>query len=192
MGRYGDAAELTRRAVFLDRDGTLNRAVVRDGRPFPPASLAELEMLPGVEQALEDLRGAGFMNIVITNQPDVVTGKLPLEAVEAIHAWMLEHLAIDEIRACYETEDQATGRYKPAPGMLLEAARAHGIDLARSHMIGDRWRDVGAGKAAGCFTYYLRNDYEERKPEGPDETVGSLVEAARIILTSIAREEINS
>ena len=99
---------MTRRAVFLDRDGTLNRTVVRDGRPFPPASLAELEMLPGVERALEDLRGAGFMNIVVTNQPDVATGKSTREAVEAIHAWMLEHLAIDEVRACYETEDQAT------------------------------------------------------------------------------------
>ena len=181
-----------RRAVFLDRDGTLNRAVVRDGRPFPPASLDDLEMLPGVEQALEDLRAAGFMNIVITNQPDVATGKLRREAVEAIHAWMLEHLAIDEVRVCYETEDQATGRYKPAPGMLLEAARAHGIDLARSHMIGDRWRDIGAGKAAGCFTYYLRNDYQEPKPDGPDEIVGSLAEAARDILTTVTREEINS
>jgi D-glycero-D-manno-heptose 1,7-bisphosphate phosphatase len=144
-----------------------------------------LELLPGAKEALEYLHGAGFMNIVVTNQPDVATGKVPRNTVDAIHKWMLEHLAIDEVRVCYETESQETGRYKPAPGMLLDAARDHGIDLAHSHMIGDRWRDVGAGNAAGCFTYYIQNDYLERQPDKPDKIVASLAEAAQSILTSV-------
>jgi len=180
---------MKRRAVFLDRDGTINRAIIRDGRPYPPDSVSQFDLLPGVEEALSDLRRGGLLTIVVTNQPDVATGRTPRDTVDAIHAWMRENLALDDIRTCFETETQATGRYKPGPGMLFEAAEQHRIDLERSFMIGDRWRDVGAGQAAGCFTYYVRSEYCERKPERPDRTVDSLAEAVEHILKSIDREK---
>ena len=170
------------RAVFLDRDGVINRALVRDGRPRSPPSLDELEILPGVEAAIRALREAGFLVIVVTNQPDVATGKQSLAVVEAMHRALAERLMIDDFRVCYEVGHETSQHYKPKPGMLLEAAEENGIDLRHSFMVGDRWRDVGAGKAAGCFTIFIDYGYKERRPDKPDATVASLLEAAEIIL----------
>ena len=170
------------RAVFLDRDGVINRVLVRDGRPCSPPSLDELEILPGVEAAIRALRAAGFLVIVVTNQPDVATGKQSRAVVEAMHRALAERLTIDDFKVCYEVEHKTSRHYKPKPGMLLEAAHEHGIDLRRSFMVGDRWRDVGAGRAAGCFTIFIDYGYKERRPDNPDASVASLLEAAEIIL----------
>jgi D-glycero-D-manno-heptose 1,7-bisphosphate phosphatase len=167
------------RAVFLDRDGVLNRAVVRDGQPYAPASLDELEILPDVPAALDALHGAGFLLIVATNQPDVAAGVQRRDVVEAIHQRLRERLPLDDIKVCYERGDAC---YKPAPGMLLDAARERNIDLGRSYMVGDRWRDVGAGKAAGCFTIFIDRGYRESLTATPDVVCAGLGEAAAIIL----------
>jgi D-glycero-D-manno-heptose 1,7-bisphosphate phosphatase len=175
-----------RTAVFLDRDGVINRAVVRDGKPYPPSSLQDFEFLPGVEQAVANLRIAGFDIIVVTNQPDVATGKQELEVVEAIHRHVFEVLKVDDIKVCYHVdEDQCVCR-KPQPGMLLESALSRSIALGKSYMIGDRWRDIGAGQAAGCKTIYINSDYEEQKPSEPDLIVASLLEASEHILAETA------
>jgi D-glycero-D-manno-heptose 1,7-bisphosphate phosphatase len=176
-----------KRAVFLDRDGVINRAFVRNGKPYPPDSMTELEILPGVEEALRAFRAAGLLNIVVTNQPDVATGKQQREIVETFHAVLGEKLAIDEFRACYHTHDDFCHCRKPEPGMLLDAARKHDIDLSHSFLVGDRWRDVGAGKVAGCTTFFIDYGYGERRPETPDHVVGSLSEACSIILSLIAQ-----
>ena len=174
-----------RRAVFLDRDGVLNRAYVRDGKPYPPDTLAQLEILPGVPAALEQLRSAGFLNVVVTNQPDVATGKQRRDVVEAMHAHLLKKLQIDAIKVCYHADSERCACRKPAPGMLLDAARELGIDIAASSMVGDRWRDVGAGHAAGCEkNYFIDNHYTEKRPEKPYLAVKSLPEAAALILAS--------
>ena len=173
-----------RRAVFLDRDGVINRAIVREGRPYAPGSLEALEFLPGVAEALGRLRAAGFLNVVATNQPDVATGKQRREAVEAIHTYLKENLPIDAVKVCYHVDaDRCTCR-KPKPGMLLEAARDLGIDLARSYMIGDRWRDVEAGQAAGCRALFLDCQYREKRPDKPYVAIKSLGEAVDFILKS--------
>jgi D-glycero-D-manno-heptose 1,7-bisphosphate phosphatase len=148
-----------RRAVFLDRDGVLNRAFVRDGKPYPPASLEELEILPGVPEALARLRQAGFLLIVVTNQPDVARGTQRRERVEAINDALTSALPLDEVVTSYEDGDSP--RRKPNPGMLLEAAERHRIDLACSFMIGDRWKDVEAGRRAGCRTVFIDYGYRE-------------------------------
>lgn len=172
-----------KRAVFLDRDGVINRVVVRGGKPYPPESLAELEILPGVPEALGRLRAAGFLNVIVTNQPDVATGKQRREVVESMHAVLFSQLPIDALKACYHTDaDDCTCR-KPRPGMLREAADELGIDLARSFMVGDRWRDVGAGQAVGCKCYFIDYGYAESRPAAPYVAVKSLVEAAGLILT---------
>ena len=171
-----------KRAVFLDRDGVLNRAVVRDGKPYPPAGLEDFELLPGVEGAAAALRAAGYLLVVVTNQPDVATGKQRREVVEAMHERLRAGGLCDDIRACYHTDADGCDCRKPKPGMLLAAARELKIDLPRSHMVGDRWRDVAAGKAAGCTTYFIDYGYAESQAEHPDAVVSSLADAARKIL----------
>lgn len=171
------------RAVFLDRDGVLNASVVREGRPYPPDSLADVRILPGVKETLQAFHNAGFKNIVVTNQPDVATGKQRREVVEAIHGFMLKELNIDDIRTCYCVEGDDCDCYKPKPKMLIDAARQWHIDLTQSFMVGDRWRDIGAGKAAGCKTFFIDYDYGERRPDNPDYIVKDLAEAGRIILS---------
>jgi D-glycero-D-manno-heptose 1,7-bisphosphate phosphatase len=171
-----------RRAVFLDRDGVINRAVVRDGKPYPPGSLSELQVPADVPGALDRLRRAGFLLIVVTNQPDVARGTLSVASLEAIHRRLGEQLPIDEFRTCCHDDRDACGCRKPAPGLLLEAAREHDIDLTGSFMVGDRWRDIEAGRAAGCRTVFIDYGYEERRPVAVDALVTSLGEAADLIM----------
>lgn len=171
-----------RRAVFLDRDGVINRALVRDGKPYPPQTIDELEVLPGVPEALAQLREAAYLLIVVTNQPDVARGTQSREAVEAMHEALKAQLALDEISACYHDNKENCACRKPAPGMLLEAAEEYLIDLAKSFMVGDRWRDIEAGERAGCTTIFIDYQYDEALTCPPDHIVGSLTEAAAWIL----------
>jgi D-glycero-D-manno-heptose 1,7-bisphosphate phosphatase len=148
--------------IFLDRDGVLNRAIVRNGKPYPPQTLDELEVIPGVSPALHELRDRGFLLIAVTNQPDVVRGKQRREVVEAINARLLAELPLDRIYTSYEDGDSP--RRKPNPGLLLEAAQDFGVDLAHSVMIGDRWKDIEAGRRAGCCTVFIDYRYDEPAP----------------------------
>jgi len=166
------------RAVFLDRDGVLNRAMVRDGKPYPPASLAELEIVEGAAAALARLKERGFLLIVVTNQPDVARGTQTLAAVQAIHHVMLRTLPLDEFLICPHDDRDGCQCRKPAPGLVIEAQRRYGIDLSRSFLVGDRWRDIDAGHAAGCRTVWLDRSYRERGPSAPpDARVASLRDA---------------
>ena len=170
------------RAVFLDRDGVLNRAIVRNGKPFPPDSLEEMEILPDVPDAIERLRAAGFLCIVVTNQPDVARGTQTRETVDAMHKHLQSILPITQIIACYD-DGETSPRRKPNPGMLLEAADSHAIALSQSYMIGDRWRDVEAGRRAGCQTIFIDYDYSEPSPQPPaDYTCFHLQDAVTWIL----------
>jgi D-glycero-D-manno-heptose 1,7-bisphosphate phosphatase len=183
-----DSAQL-RPAVFLDRDGVLNRAAVRDGKPFSPSGIQELDLLPQVASSLLDLKAHGFALIVITNQPDVARGQQPRAAVEAIHQELASTLPIDDIFVCYHDDADDCACRKPLPGLLLEAQRKHNIDLSRSFFVGDRWRDIDAGHAAGCKTVLIDYGYSERAPAQPPEaTVRSLREAADWIIASSAKE----
>ncbi|TQX86915.1 MULTISPECIES: HAD family hydrolase [unclassified Rhizobium] len=170
------------KAIFLDRDGVVNRAVVRNGRPFPPASLAEMEILPGVKESLTRLKASGYLLIVVTNQPDVARGTATRETVEEINDFLLSALPIDEFRTCYHDGEDACDCRKPKPGLLLAAAASHHIDLGASFMVGDRWRDTEAGDRAGCKTILIDYGYSEKQPLTVDYRVLSLKEAAEIIL----------
>jgi len=173
------------RAVFLDRDGVINRAYVRGGRPYPPISLAEIEILPGVAKALAALREAGFLLIVVTNQPDVARGTMPREIVEEINKYLSAHLAIDEFYTCFHDNSDGCNCRKPLPGALLAAAKKYDIDLGKSYMVGDRWRDIEVGQQAGCKTLFIDYGYAEKQPESVDYRIKSLAEAAQIILGEI-------
>jgi D-glycero-D-manno-heptose 1,7-bisphosphate phosphatase len=172
-----------RPAVFLDRDGVINRAVVRDGRPYPPDDLASFEFLPGVVEAVAALRAAGFVVVAATNQPDIATGKQSAAVVEAMHELTRRTLGLDDIRMCVHTDADGCACRKPKAGMLSDAAADLGLDLSRSYMVGDRWRDIDAGRAAGCVTFFIDYGYREKGPSAPpDHVVRDLAEAAQIIL----------
>jgi D-glycero-D-manno-heptose 1,7-bisphosphate phosphatase len=171
------------RAVFLDRDGVLNRVLIREGKPYPPHNLAEVEILPGVQEALLALKAAGFILITVSNQPDVARGTLKREVVNSINHYLGERLPIDRFIMCFhDSSDECVCR-KPKPGMLLEGAQEFNIDLSRSYMVGDRWRDVDAGKNAGCKTIFIDYGYDEPQPESFDFVAVSLHEAAKLILS---------
>ena len=175
-----------KRAVFLDRDGIINAPVVRNGKPYPPSTLDSVEILPGVKDALIELKEAGFLNIVATNQPDVATGKQSRAIVDAIHEKMKSELALDDIRVCFCVEGPDCPCYKPSPGLLIEAAKDWGVDLSKSFMIGDRWRDVGAGQSAGCITFFVDYQYKEDLIYRPDFTISGLPEAVELIIAGDA------
>jgi len=180
----------SKRAVFLDRDGVINRALERDGKPYPPTRLEEFEMLPGVREACRRLKASEYLLIVVTNQPDVGRGTLPRSTVEAIHSLMCRELPIDRVEVCYHPghgQSDCDCR-KPRPGMLLRAARELGVDLARSWMVGDRWRDIDCGHAAGCRTIWIERGYAEALRQAPDFRAGSLQDAADLILREIDKK----
>jgi D-glycero-D-manno-heptose 1,7-bisphosphate phosphatase len=177
-----------KRAVFFDRDGVLNEAVVRGGIPHPPATVADLHVAAGAADVVRAVRDAGWLAIVITNQPDVARRATTLERVDAINAEIVERLGVDAIYTCPHDDIDGCGCRKPKPGLLLRAARDHGIDLAASYLIGDRAKDVDCGRAAGCSTIFLDHGYAEtHRDPGAHFTVKTLAEALPVIL-SVASE----
>jgi D-glycero-D-manno-heptose 1,7-bisphosphate phosphatase len=142
----------------------------------------ELEILPGVHEALQKLHDANYILVVVTNQPDVARGTTKREDVEQMNTFLASQLPIDEFKTCYHDSRDKCSCRKPLPGALLEAAHDFDIDLSKSFMVGDRWRDVEAGAAAGCKTFFINNSYAEQKPDAPDHIVSSLLEAKKIIL----------
>ena len=169
------------RAVFLDRDGVINQAIVRNGQPYPPANSGELKLLPDVSEACRLLKNEGFYLVVVTNQPDVGRDSMDQKVVEAIHRQILETFPIDRIEVCYDCDDSSEFR-KPNPGMLKHAAQALDVDLDQSFMVGDRWRDVDCGHAAGCRTIFVDHGYSELLKKSPHYRVKNLLEAAQAIV----------
>ena len=172
-----------RKAVFLDRDGVLNLAVVRDGKPYPPTTVGETQILGDALTSLLRLKQCGFLLLVVTNQPDVRRGAATLEQVEEIHAFLSSQLPLDGFFVCYHDDPDGCLCRKPKPGLLLQAAARHDINLLESYFIGDRWRDIDAGFAAGCRTVLIDYHYHERAAASqPASIVSSLSEAADWIL----------
>jgi len=180
----------TLRGVFLDRDGVLNEAVMREGKPYPPGSAAEVKIIADAAAALARLKARGLPLIVVTNQPDVARGAQTVEEVEAIHERIRSELPVDDVLSCLHDDGDGCTCRKPKPGLILEGAIRYGIDTRRSFMIGDRWRDMDAGKSAGCRTVWIDRGYHERGPSvAPDVRVGSLSEAVTWILEQIDSEK---
>ncbi|MDR4502081.1 MAG: HAD-IIIA family hydrolase [Nitrospirales bacterium] len=160
----------------------INHPIIRQGRPFAPTSIEEFKIFPGVPEALQALHQEGFLLIIATNQPDVARGLILKEDVEKMHQILQETLPLQAVKVCYETEESGSRCYKPNPGMLIESAREFNIDLKQSFMVGDRWRDVGCGRAAGCYTIFIDRGYTEQLRDKPDAVCEGLTEAVPIIL----------
>jgi D-glycero-D-manno-heptose 1,7-bisphosphate phosphatase len=177
-----------RRAIFFDRDGVLNKAIVRNDKPYPPQSVDELVIVEGAFAALSALKSEGFLLIGVTNQPDVARGTTTLVAVSAINTTLLKELPLEEMYVCYHDDKHNCECRKPRPGLLFEAAKKHGINLAESIMIGDRWRDIDAGRQAGCKTVWINCHYNEPTPSNADFVTTTLTDAVNwIISTQLSR-----
>jgi D-glycero-D-manno-heptose 1,7-bisphosphate phosphatase len=176
-------------AVFLDRDGVLNRAIVSNGKPGAPATLREFVIVPDAPAGLEELRQRGFILIVVTNQPDVARGRQSRENVGQMHGALRRALPIDDILACFHDDSDNCACRKPRPGLLIEAQRKYGIDMSRSFLIGDRWKDIDAGNSAGCRTVLIDYGYDEPSPRtAPSARVDSLTGAVKWIREQIQME----
>src|SRR5579884_3929824 len=168
------------RAVFFDRDGVLNSPVVRNGKPYPPTNLDELQITPDAAADLSKLKDLGFKLYVVTNQPDVARGTQNRSVVEAIHSVLLSSLPLDGVYVCYHDDSDRCTCRKPKAGLLEQAAAENGIELHASYLIGDRWRDIDCGHAAGCFSIFLDRGYDEDLREIPQlrvQTLSAAVEA---------------
>jgi D-glycero-D-manno-heptose 1,7-bisphosphate phosphatase len=174
-----DRSPFTHRAVFLDRDGVINRIVFRDGLPASPRNLEEFAFNDGVREAVDELRKCGYRIIVVTNQPDLARKRISREMLDEMARRMEQEIAIDDLYVCPHDDEDGCPCRKPRPGMLLEAARKWDIGLSESFMIGDTWKDVEAGRAAGCKTVLLDAPYNQEV--APDLRVKSLSEAVERI-----------
>jgi D-glycero-D-manno-heptose 1,7-bisphosphate phosphatase len=171
------------RVVFLDRDGVLNHTKVKGGRPYAPTTFKNFKIIPGTLEALNALKKIGFALVVVTNQPDVGNGNVAKEVVQKMNSQLLSKLPIDAVEVCYHAQTTGCNCRKPKPGMILTAATTLQADLPNSYMIGDRWSDISAGKAAGCTTIFIDNLYTEKLIDQPDIIVTSLIAAADTIIS---------
>ena len=169
------------KAIFLDRDGVVCKAVIREGKPFPPASASEMEVLPGVKSAITVFKRLGFKVFIVTNQPDVARGTIKKESVEEINNRLAELLTIDDWLVCYHDDVDRCLCRKPLPGMICQLADKYSLDLSNCIMVGDRWKDIEAGKAAGCITFFVDNNYNEKRPADFNFSVNSLEQVADIL-----------
>jgi len=192
MARAGFASGITNpsdqmvnpaRAVFLDRDGVLIHTNVVDGKAYAIRDVAEFRILPGVPEAVQKLKAAGYQTVMVTNQPDLDNGLVTPETVAEIHKRLQSILHLDGVCCCPHAARRACACRKPKPGMLLSAAAELNLDLKASWMVGDRASDVLAGKAAGCRTIFIDCGYRETLPTDQNATVRSLPEAVDIILS---------
>jgi D-glycero-D-manno-heptose 1,7-bisphosphate phosphatase len=174
-----------RRAVFLDRDGVLNRSPIIGGVPRPPASISEVEILPGVIEALQILKKHNLVPVVVTNQPDVARGYATQSHVEAINAQIGARTRIEHFYTCFHDDADLCNCRKPSPGLIYSASRELDLSMSESFLVGDRWRDIAAGQTAGCQTFFIDYSYAEKKPNLPYRKVSSLLEAATLIVGEI-------
>lgn len=179
-----------RRAVFLDRDGVIVVPEFRDGRSFAPTDLENFEIYPDAPAALEQLKAAGFLLIVVTNQPDVGAGRISRETLDGMHKKLRSQLPLDGIYACMHTRDMGCTCRKPQSGMLVAAAHKWGLDFSNSYLIGDRSSDMEAARAVGCRSIFVEHNYHETETILPDYRVASISEAVIIVVRESQRASI--
>jgi D-glycero-D-manno-heptose 1,7-bisphosphate phosphatase len=177
---------MSRRAVFLDRDGVLVQEIVRDdGQAYAPTELADFHLVPEAAAEVKRLRQEQFMCVVVTNQPEVARGLLALDVLDDMHRRLRATIPVDDVIVCPHVDDDACACRKPKPGMLRAAAERLDIDLSKSFLVGDRWRDIGAGRAVGCQTVLIERPYSNCA--SADAVVQTLPEAVDWIVSRSSR-----
>ena len=169
-----------RKCFFFDRDGVLNKSIVKKGKPYSPIKLNELIIDEDAAHIIKYLRSKNFLIIVVANQPDVKRKKVSKDFIISIHRILKKNLKYDDLYVCYEDNNNSFYR-KPKPGMLLSAKKKWSIDFKRSFLIGDRSKDIKAGLSAGVKTIFLDNGYQEKKPMFSHYRIKKLKEIKKII-----------
>lgn len=169
------------KAIFLDRDGVINKIVKRDEKISSPQNLKEFEILPDASKSLGAFKKMGFLNIIITNQPDINRNLLKIEDLQKMHEYIIEKLPVDDIAFCPHVNEDNCPCRKPEPGLIFRSADKWSIDLAKSYMVGDSWKDILAGKAAGCKTFLLRKEYNKDFKTDYNFEINNLTEMINII-----------
>lgn len=172
-------------AVFLDRDGVLNQSLIREGKPYSPRKVEDLIILDGVKEAISLLHKKGFVTVVVTNQPDVALGHLSSEMLSELHKLISEEIGVQYFYTCKHDDYEDCECRKPKIGLIEKASEDLNLDVSKSFMIGDRWKDIEAGQRAGCKCFFIDNNYSEQRPSLPFDTVTSLLEAARVITEGV-------
>jgi D-glycero-D-manno-heptose 1,7-bisphosphate phosphatase len=170
------------KAVFLDRDGVINKVKLVNGLPTPPNTATEVEILSGVAEAIQLLKQNNFVPVVVTNQPDVARGRTSKSQVDTINSIIGQALGLQYFYVCIHDDKDDCDCRKPAPGLIRRAADELDLDPKQSFVVGDRWRDIVAGQLAGCQTFFIDYLYPEQKPIAPFTRVTSLIEAVHLIL----------
>ena len=170
------------KAVFLDRDGVINKTIIIDGKSYAPRLLKDFKIFPKVKSDVKKLKNNGFKVFVITNQPDIGNKLLKKKTLNEMHSLLKTKVSIDKIYYCPHTRSDRCKCRKPKPGMIIKASNESNIYLKESYMVGDRKIDIDAGLKAGCKTIFVNNNYYEKKPTKQEKTVKSLHAAVRYIL----------
>jgi len=173
---------MSQKAVFLDRDGVLNKVVLKNGKPYPPSCAADLEVFPEASEVCTRLKAMGFLLIAVTNQPDISRKTQTIEAVEAMHQKLNTYLPLDDVVVCYHDDSDDCDCRKPKPGMLVSSRNKWDLDFSQSFLIGDRWRDIAAAQSVNCCPIFIDYSYQEKQPSLPYVSVKSLSEAGDFIL----------
>jgi D-glycero-D-manno-heptose 1,7-bisphosphate phosphatase len=171
-----------KKAVFLDRDGVINKSKLVDGVAKPPATITEVEILGGVIKAIKILKAHNFIPVVVTNQPDVARGVTSQSQVDAVNTYIGSITNIEYFYTCFHDDVDKCDCRKPAPGLIKRAAAELKLDVASSYLVGDRWRDIAASQAAGCKPFFIDYSYDEKQPILPFTKVSSLIEAVETII----------
>jgi len=170
------------RAVFLDRDGVINKAITIDGKGYAPRLLKDFKIFPKVKNDVIKLKKRGFKVFVITNQPDIGNKLIKKKTLNEMHSFLKAKVPIDKIYFCPHTKNDRCKCRKPKPGMIIKASNESKIYLKESYVVGDRKIDIDAGLKAGCKTIFVNNNYYEKKPTKQEKTVKSLHAAVKYIL----------
>jgi len=171
---------MSRKAIFLDRDGVINYPILKQGKPYPPRKLDEVKIYPEVPSFLEIMKNSGFYLIVITNQPDVGKKKIKYSDLKIMHKKLFDKILYDDIFVSTSVSNKSWYK-KPNPGMLIKAVKKYNIDIKKSFLVGDRWKDIMAAEKIGCRSIFIDRKYKELKPTKQIATVGSLSGALNII-----------
>ena len=170
------------KAVFLDRDGVINKPIIIDGKGYAPQLLKDFKIFPKVKSDVKKLKNKGFKVFVITNQPDIGNKLLKKKTLNEMHSLLKAKVSIDKIYCCSHTRNDRCKCRKPKPGMIIKASNESKINLKESYMVGDRKIDIDAGLKAGCKTIFVNNNYYEKRPTKQEKTVKSLHAAVKYIL----------
>ena len=169
-----------KKAVFLDRDGVINKVIIKDGKAYSPRDFSEFEFIENIAEQIKKIKGAGYYIIVVTNQPDIARGEMDISELNKMTKSIKANLSVDEISICPHDDIDNCNCRKPKPGMLVDAAKRFEIDLTTSFLIGDGWKDMEAAKNAGCMGILIDTLYNK----GVDcfRRVQDIREAVNIIL----------